>query len=114
MRGGSRPGSGRPVTNPTKSVSTRLNDGQRAELKRRGGAPAIKAWLGQLHKTTSTNGSDFSADEVADYRKYEAVRSAGVFNMFKQSVPGATGLSDPQYFFVIQKFVALCARRQLS
>ena len=107
MRGGARPGSGRPVTNPTKSVSTRLNERQRAELKLRGGAPAIKAWLDQLPKKVNVNREDFSTEEIADYRKYEAVRSAGDFNMFEQAARVATGLSDGQYLFVMKNFSAL-------
>jgi hypothetical protein len=44
-RGGPRPGAGRPKTNPTKPFNIRLNELQLAELKRRGGARAVKSWL---------------------------------------------------------------------
>ena len=107
MRGGARAGSGRPVTNPTKSVSTRLNERQRAELKLRGGAPAIKAWLDQLPKKVNMISENFSTEEIAAFRTYEAVRSAGDFNMFEQAARVATGLSDSQYLFVMKNFSAL-------
>jgi hypothetical protein len=48
MRGGSRPGSGRPrLVNPSKPFTVRLSDAQRAELTLRGGSVAIKTWLDQ-------------------------------------------------------------------
>ena len=106
MRGGARSGAGRPITNPTKSVSIRLNTRQRIELKLRGGAPAIKEWLAQIR---GKNGIHilFSEDEVADYHRYEAVRSAGKFNMFELCARIATKLTEPQYLFVMQNFDGL-------
>lgn len=107
MRGGARAGSGRPVTNPTKSVSTRLNQPQRDELKRRGGAAAIKDWLDQSQGETKLIIKVFTSNEVANFRKYEMVRAQGRFNMFEHGARQATGLSDTDYLFVMQNFVGL-------
>jgi hypothetical protein len=107
VRGGARAGSGRPATTPTKSVSTRLNQLQRNELKRRGGAAAIKGWLDQSQGETKLIIQEFTTDEVANFRKYEMVRVAGKFNMFEQGARQATGLSATDYAFVMENFTDL-------
>lgn len=107
MRGGARAGSGRPVTTPTKSVSTRLNQLQRDELKRRGGAAAIKGWLDQSQGETKLIIQEFTPDELANFCKYEKVRLAGKFNMFEQGARQATGLSAKDYVFVMENFAGL-------
>lgn len=102
MRGGARTGSGRPVSEPTKSVSTRLNQLQREELKRRGGAVAIKDWLDQSQGETKLIIKEFTPDELANFCKFEKVRLAGKFNMLEKAARQATGLSAADYLFVME------------
>jgi len=109
VRGGARAGSGRPVTNPTKSVSTRLNQLQCDELKRRGGAAAIKDWLDQSQGETKLIIKEFTPDELANFCKFEEVRVGGKFNMLEKAAREATGLSVTDYLFVLENSFALGA-----
>ena len=102
MRGGARAGSGRPATTPTKSVSTRLNQLQRDELKRRGGAAAIKGWLDQSQGEPKVIINKFTPDELANFCKFEEVRVGGKFNMLEREAQQATGLSATDYLFVME------------
>ena len=51
----------------------------------------------------------FSPAQVAAYRKYEAVRSRGLYNMFSPQAQKATRLDRDAYLFTMENFDALHA-----
>jgi hypothetical protein len=50
---------------------------------------------------------DFTFIQMEHYRKYEAVRAEGNFNMWSPQAQMATGLNDDQYLFTLKNYVLL-------
>lgn len=51
----------------------------------------------------------FTADQIADWKRYEKVRKSGRHNMFFPEARRATGLDKERYAFVMKNFSALKA-----
>jgi hypothetical protein len=48
--------------------------------------------------------SNFTAQQIQNYRNYEHIRAGGKYNMFDPRALAATGLSKDEYMFVMQNF----------
>lgn len=46
----------------------------------------------------------FTAEQVADWRRFEKVRQGGRWNMFDPNARVATGLDKERYFFVMENY----------
>jgi hypothetical protein len=51
--------------------------------------------------------SNFTAQQIQNYRNYEYVRAGGQYNMFDPRAMAATGLNKDEYLFVMQNFSEL-------
>jgi len=51
--------------------------------------------------------SNFTAQQVQNYRNYEYVRSGGKYNMFDPRAVIATGLRKDEYSFVMKNYKQL-------
>ena len=51
----------------------------------------------------------FTAEQIADWKRYEKVRKSGRHNMFFPEARRATGLDAERYAFVMKHFSALKA-----
>lgn len=48
--------------------------------------------------------SNFTAQQIQNYRNYEYVRAGGKYNMFDPRALAASGLTKDEYMFVLQNF----------
>jgi hypothetical protein len=50
---------------------------------------------------------EFTAEQIANWRKYERVRAAGRYNMFDPRALNATRLTEDEYVFVMRNYEKL-------
>jgi hypothetical protein len=58
--------------------------------------------------------SDFTLQQIENWRRYEEVRDEGRYNMFDPRARQLTGLSREDYLFTLSNYSELCKQEEES